>query len=283
MDNMQLNVSLLNKLWQMTTSFAPKLIVGIIIFIVGKIIISYAIKLAEKISIRREIEPTLRSFLLSLLKPALYILLTVNIAAVLGFETSSFVAILGAASLAIGLSLQGSLSNFAGGVLILLFKPFKVGDYVEAAGINGTVQSIKILYTTLLTPDNKQITVPNGTLSNNPIVNYNAEPTRRVDITFGISYEDDIDKAKVILTEIINNQQLILQEPEPFIGVIALADNSVNIVTRCWVQTPDYLTVYFYMQEEVKKRFDIGSISIPYPQRTLHIIGNSSSSPTASR
>jgi small conductance mechanosensitive channel len=188
-----------------------------------------------------------------------------------GIATTSFVAILGAAGLAIGLALQGSLANFAGGVLILLFKPFKVGDYIEAQGYSGTVNEIQIFNTILKSLDNKTIIIPNGNLSNDCITNYSTEPLRRVDFVFGIGYEDDIKKAKEVLLTIIKSDSRVLKEPEPFVSIGELGDSSVNFTVRVWCNKEAYWDVYFDMFEKVKLEFDKQGISIPFPQRDVHL------------
>jgi small conductance mechanosensitive channel len=188
-----------------------------------------------------------------------------------GIATTSFVAILGAAGLAVGLALQGSLANFAGGVLILLFKPFKVGDFINAQGHAGTVNAIRVFFTTLKTPDNKTIIIPNGALSNSSITNFSTEPQRRVDMTFGIGYADDIQKAKGILKRLVDSDSRILREPEPAIVLTELADSSVNFAVRAWCNATDYWGIYFDMHEKVKESFDKEGVSIPFPQRDLHV------------
>ena len=188
-----------------------------------------------------------------------------------GIETTSFVAILGAAGLAVGLALQGSLANFAGGVLILMFKPFKVGDLIEAQGFIATVKEIQIFNTILKTADNRIVIIPNGSLSNGSMVNINQESTRRVDFVFGIGYEDDIDKAKSILNTLADNDSRVLKDPAKVIVLSELADSSVNFTVRLWAKTEDYWGVYFDMQEAVKKSFDQQGISIPYPQQDVHM------------
>jgi small conductance mechanosensitive channel len=189
----------------------------------------------------------------------------------LGIQTTSFIAVLGAAGLAVGLALQGSLSNFAAGVLMIIFRPFKVGDFIEAAGVAGTVEEIQIFTTQLATPDNKTIIIPNGKLTADNIVNYSTKGTRRADMVFGIGYEDDIDKARDIITEILSNDERVLKDPPLQVAVSELADSSVNFVTRAWVNAGDYWGVVFAATETVKKRFDAEGISIPFPQRDVHV------------
>jgi len=184
---------------------------------------------------------------------------------------TSFIALIGAAGLAVGMALSGSLQNFAGGVMILLFKPFKAGDFIEAQGYSGVVKEIQIFNTLLTTPDNKIVILPNGGLSGSSMVNYSALPTRRVDFSFGTGYNDDIDQAKEVLQKIIDSDTRILKDPEAFVAVGELADSSVNFTVRVWVNAADYWGVYFDMQEKVKKEFDANNLSIPYPQTDVHL------------
>lgn len=202
---------------------------------------------------------------------ALIIFVVIAALGQLGIQTASFVAIVGAAGPAIGLALQGSLANFAAGVLILIFRPFKVGDFVEVAGVSGAVQNIQIFTTELHTPDNKKVIVPNGGVISGNITNYSANNTRRVDLVFGIGYSEDIDVAKTLLQTVLAAEPKVLQDPAPTIGVVELADSSVNLVCRPWVNTADYWDVYFNVTEAVKKALDAGGISIPFPQRDLHL------------
>ena len=188
----------------------------------------------------------------------------------LGIQTTSFIAVLGAAGLAIGLALQGSLSNFASGVMLVLFRPFKVGDYIEAGGTSGTVEEMLIFSTKMKTPDNKAVFVPNGSITGGTIVNYSAKDTRRVDLVFGVSYEDDISKVKQIIEEVLNADDRILKDPSPTVGLAELGDSSVNFVVRPWVSAADYWGVRFSLNEAMKLRFDQEGVSIPYPQRDVH-------------
>jgi len=201
----------------------------------------------------------------------LKLLLFISVITMVGIQMTSFIAILGAAGLAFGLALSGTLQNFAGGVMLLILKPFKAGDFIEAQGFTGTVKEIQIFHTILNTIDNKTIIIPNGPLSNGAVTNYSAEPHRRVDWTFGISYSDNIDHAREIVLGLLNADKRILQEPAPFVGLISLGDNSVDLITRAWVETPDYWDVFFAMNERVKKAFDDKSISIPFPQHDVHL------------
>ncbi|MBM6859816.1 mechanosensitive ion channel, partial [Clostridium saudiense] len=188
-----------------------------------------------------------------------------------GIKATGIAALFASAGLAIGLALQGSLSNFAGGVIILLIRPFNVGDYIEGAGHSGTVEKISIFYTCLATPDNKQILIPNGALANDSIVNYSSKDTRRVDLVFGVSYDDDIFKVKRILTEVVEANELILKNPEPFISINEHGASSINFVVRAWCETSNYWTVYFDLLEKVMVRFNEENITIPYPQMDLHL------------
>ena len=198
-------------------------------------------------------------------------LLLISVASMVGIATTSFVAVLGAAGLAIGLALQGSLSNFAGGVLILIFKPFKVGDLIEGGGHLGVVKEIQIFNTILTTADNRRVIIPNGVLSNNSLININVEPTRRVDFVFGIGYGDDIKKTKEILQRLADADSRVLKDPAPTIVLSELADSSVNFTVRLWVNTADYWGVYFDTHEAVKVAFDAEGISIPFPQQDVHM------------
>lgn len=259
-----------NMLQDLVIQYGLKLIFAIIIIFIGMKVIKYIVNLFEK-SFKDRLEPTLMKFLKSVSKALLNILLFLSAAATLGIEMTSFVAVLGAMSFAIGLSLQGSLANFAGGVLILISKPFKAGDFIEAGGNKGTVEEIQILYTVLNTPDNKQIVIPNGDLSNSDITNYSAHDKRRLDLVFGIGYDDDLIKAKEVLKDIVASKDMIIETPEPIIKVGELAGSSVNFDVKVWVKTSDYWTVYYDMKETVKLRFDEEGIGIPYPQMDVHL------------
>jgi len=256
---------------EMLMEYGPKFILAIVVLIIGLWIIKRVVRVLGEALGRREIEVTLKRFLENLVSVLLKALLIISVASMIGIETTSFIAILGAAGLAIGLALQGSLSNFAGGVLLLLFRPYKVGDFIETEGHKGTVYSIQIFTTVLKTGDNKTIFVPNGPVANNSIVNYSTEPTRRVDMVFGISYDDDIDKARSIIAQLISNETRRLKEPDYQILVSELADSSVNFSVRVWVNSSDYWGVYFDMQESVKKAFDEAGVSIPYPHSDVYL------------
>ncbi len=251
--------------------YGGQLLLAILTLIIGLWIISKIVKGMKKMFEARDFDASLQSFLLSLSGIVLKIMLIISVVTMLGVEMTSFIAILAAAGLAIGMALSGTLQNFAGGVMILIFRPFKVGDYITAEGHSGTVKEIQIFHTILNTPDKKTIILPNGPVSNGSTINYSTEPVRRVDFTFGIGYNDDIDKAKGVIMDVIKNDERILKDPEPFIGVINLGDSSVDLVTRVWANAADYWGIFFDMQETVKKEFDRQGVSIPFPQRDVHL------------
>jgi len=252
--------------------YGVKLLLTIVILLVGFWIIKKIVNAVKSVMTKRSVDPTLIPFLVSLISVTLKVLLLISVISYFGIPMTSFIALIGAAGLAIGMALSGTLQNFAGGVILLILKPFKVGDFIEAQGFMGVVNEIQIFNTILTTTDNKRVIIPNGGLSTGALVNYSAENTRRVDLVFGIGYGDDIDKAKAVINDVIGKCEKILKEPETFIGVVELADSSVNLVTRVWTNTPDYWDVFFYMQETVKKEFDKQGISIPFPQHDVHMI-----------
>jgi small conductance mechanosensitive channel len=251
--------------------FGINLAMALAIYFVGKFVISLVVRGIHKVMQAREVDKTLETFVCNLV--SVLLLVVVIIAAIdrVGIQTTSFIAIFGAAGLAVGLALQGSLSNFASGVLIVLFRPYKVGDFIEAAGIAGVVEQVQILTTVLKTGDNKQIIVPNGQIMDSIITNYSANDTRRVDMVVGVSYDDDLDKVRSTLQELIDAEDRVLDEPACTIAVSALADSSVNFVVRPWVKTSDYWGVMFDMTEAIKKRFDQEGISFPFPQQDVHL------------
>lgn len=270
-----LNTDLVTKYWEYFTNvlieYSPRLISATILFFIGWWSIKLIKKLIMRVMLKREMEPTLSKFLADILIWTLKILLFVTVISRLGVENSSFVAIIGAAGLAIGLSLQGSLSNFAGGVLIIMFKPYKVGDFIEAQGVSGTVKQIQIFVTQLATVDNQIIFVPNGVLSNGTIINFTYATTRRADITIGISYGSNIKKAREIIYEILNNHPLILKDPEPMVLVKDLADSSINLAVRPWSEIENFFNMRSDVLEQIKNAFDQEGIEIPFPQRDVHI------------
>ena len=271
MDAVQTTKPYLDKAIGLVMEYGPKLILAILVLIIGLWIIKGIKKLVNKAMVKGKVEISLQRFLISLIAVGLKVLLLISVASMVGIATTSFIAMLGAATFAVGMALQGSLSNFAGGVLILLLKPFKVGDAIEAQGFVGKVHEIQIFNTLVKTFDNKMIYIPNGNLSNGNITNYSQEPIRRVDMTFGISYGDDIKKAKDILTRLVNADTRILKDPAPLIAVSNLGDSSVDFAVKVWCDTAEYWNIYFDMQENVKLTFDQENISIPFPQTDVHL------------
>jgi small conductance mechanosensitive channel len=261
-----------NKDYGFLIEYGVQFIVAIVLLLVGFWIIKKIVKAIKKVMVTSKVDDTLIPFLLSLVSMSLKILLVISVISYFGIPMTSFVALIAAAGLAVGMALSGTLQNFAGGVILLIIKPFKIGDFIEAQGHMGVVNEIQIFNTILTTTDNKRVIIPNGGLSTGALVNYSSEKTRRVDLVFGIGYGDDIDKAKEIITSVMNKHKAVLSSPEPFIGVIELADSSVNLVTRIWVNAVDYWDLFFYMQEHVKKEFDKQGVSIPFPQHDIHMI-----------
>lgn len=279
-DNLNQAVENANNFIQSLEKYLPKIIafginvcIAIAIFAVGKIVIGILMKIVKKFFKRANIEISVQKFLISLIRAILYFILFIILCNQVGIQTTSFVALLSTASLTIGLALQGSFSNFAGGVLILLIKPFKVGDYIVdgSSGTEGTVQKIDLFYTMIVTPDNKLITIPNGNLSNTHITNASAFEKRRVDITVGISYESDMEKAKETVRSVGMQEPAKLVEEDVFVGIKALAESEVTIVLRVWVKTQDYWDAYFRMNEQLKKELDKAGIEIPYNQLDVHV------------
>ena len=254
-----------------SVDLAINIAIAIAIFYVGKIVVSLFVRGLRKVMQTREIDKTLETFVCNLVRMALMVVVIIAAISQVGIETTSFIAIFGAAGLAVGLALQGSLSNFASGVLIVLFRPYRVGDFVEAAGIAGSVEQVQILTTILKTPDNKMIIVPNSQIMDSVITNYSANDTRRVDMVVGVSYSDDLDKVHGTIKELVAADERILDEPECTIAVSELADSSVNFIVRPWVKTADYWTVCFDLTEAIKKRFDKEGISFPFPQQDVHL------------
>lgn len=244
---------------------------AIAIFFFGKLLVGIIVRTLRKIMLTQDIEDTLENFILTLLRAILMIIVFIASIGALGIQTTSFIAVLGAAGLAVGLALQGSLANFASGVLIVLFKPYRIGDFVEAAGIAGTVVEVEILTTVFKTGDNKRVIVPNGQVMGSIITNYSANPTRRVDMVVGVSYDDDLDKVRATLEELIAADDRILDDPAHKIAVSELADSSVNFIVRPWVKSEDYWGVMFDLTEAIKKRFDAEGISFPFPQQDVHL------------
>ena len=257
---------------ELLMSYGPKLLLALLTLIVGFWMIKRGMALCEGMMERSQFEITLRKFLMNLGSILFKAVVIISVASMVGVETTSFIAMLGAAGLAVGLALQGSLANFAGGVLILFFRPFKVGDLIEAQGYLGIVKEIQIFVTILTTLDNQRIIIPNGLLSNGCLTNLNAEPHRRVDMVFGISYGDDVLQVKRILHEVIASDSRVLTEPASEVYVKEHAESSINMLVRVWVKPENYWGVYFHMYEQVKLTFDREGISIPFPQRDVHMI-----------
>ena len=254
-------------------SVGSKILLAIVVFIVGRWIVRRLNKLLAKILEKRHVEASLSTFVKSLVNITLTLLLIIVVIGVLGIETSSFIALFASAGVAIGMALSGTLQNFAGGVMILLFKPFKVGDTIEAQGQSGTVREIQIFNTILATPDNKIIIIPNGGLSTGLMKNYSREATRRVDWEFGIAYGDDYTKAKAVIARLLDADGRVLKDPAYFIALTSLGESSVNIVVRAWVNAGDYWGVYFDMNEKVYKTFAEENLNIPFPQLDVHLHG----------
>lgn len=250
--------------------FLPKLGAAILTLILGWFIIKIIKRVLSLALHRANIDVALTKFLLGFVDILLKIVLVISVATTLGFKTTSMLAVLGSAGLAVGLALQGSLSNLAGGVLILFLKPFRIGDFVEGSGHSGTIQDIGLFNTMMLTPDNKRVLIPNGTLSGSSLINYTIEGKRRLDFVFGIDYGDDIKKAKSILEEIAKNEPRRLQEQDTTIVVGNLGESSVDLFLRFWVKSEDYWATYWDNLEKVKTAFDAANVSIPFPQRDLH-------------
>jgi small conductance mechanosensitive channel len=255
-----------------TLAYLPRVALALAVVVIGfwvaRVVVAFLNNRFEK----QGMDPTLRPFARSIISFGLKAAVVISAIGILGVETTSFVAILGAAGLAIGLALKDSLGNFAGGALLLFFRPIKVGDYIEAQGQAGTIESVQMFHTVLKTPDNKTIIIPNGPLYNGSMVNYSTEENRRVDLVFGIGYSDDIDKARGIISNLITNETRVFTDPAPVIVVKELADSSVNFAVRVWAKGTDYWDIYFDLTERVKKAFDQQGVSIPFPQRDVHLI-----------
>ena len=264
--------SLSEKLYDLVMTYGPKLIGAIITLIIGLWVISILRGAIRRRFEKQDVDPSLRGFLNSLIGIGLKAMLWIAVIGMMGVQMTSFVAILGAAGLAVGMALSGTLQNFAGGVMILIFKPFKVGNYISAQGHSGTVNEIQIFNTILKTPDNKTIIIPNGGLATGSMINFSAEAKRRVDFTFGIAYGDDVDKAKEVLMKLIKADERIINDPaEPFIAVSELADSSVNLVVRVWAEAANYWGIYFDLHEKVYKTFEKEGLNIPFPQMDVHV------------
>ena len=260
-----------DKLINFFIEYGPKMIGALVVLIIGLWIVKMITKGTGRVLEKRKIDPSLVPFLKSLTSTILKILVIISVMGMVGIQMTSFIAILGAAGLAVGLALSGTLQNFAGGVIILIFKPFKVGDFIDAQGFLGTVKEISIFTTILNTVDKKVIIIPNGPLSTSSLTNYSKEPQRRVDWTFGMAYGDDVENFKKAINDFIAEDERILKEPTSFIGLSELADSSVNFTVRVWVNSADYWGVFFDMNEKVYKRFADYNLNIPFPQMDVHV------------
>lgn len=253
------------------TTYSVKIIAALLILLIGKWVARRITNLITKLMEKNKVDLTLVRFLDSIIYYTFMVVIAIAAAGQLGINTTSFLTIVGAAGLAIGLALKDSLSNFASGVMLVLFRPYRVDDYVDIGGVTGTVVSISLFTTELKTPDNQKVIVPNAGITSNIITNVTANPIRRVDLVIGIGYDDDIKKAKAVIRDVLAEEKRILPAPEPLIAVSELADSSVNFVVRPWVKTAEYRTVYFALIENIKLAFDANGISIPYPQQDVHM------------
>jgi len=268
---MQQMQALTMKAYELGLEYAPKLVLTIITLLIGLWLIGGIGKLMRLSMEKSKVEPTLIPFMTGLVTWILKVLLLISVASMIGIATTSFVAVLGAAGLAIGLALQGSLSNFAGGVLIMIFKPYKVGDLIETQGHLGVVKEVQIFNTILTSPHMKQIIIPNGSTSNGSIINYSVEGKIRVDLSVGIAYDADVSQAKAVLMDVLNKHEKVMQDPAPFVGVLELADSSVNLAVRPHCHPDHYWDVFFEVNESIKAALDANSITIPFPQRDVHL------------
>lgn len=268
MENLE---GLLKQAPDLVMTYGLKILFAIIIFFVGKYFSGVAQKLVRKLLNSRKIDPTVVSFVSNLTWAVVFVFTVIATLGQIGVQTASLVAVIGAAGLAVGLALQGSLSNFASGVLMVLFRPCRVGDYIEAAGIAGTVDEITIFSTKLRTPDNKVIVAPNSSIMNGTITNYSASENRRIDLVIGVSYSADIALTKKVLTDILDNNQYVLKDPSYTVGLAELANSSINFVVRPWVKTADYWTARFEILEQIKNALDAANIEIPFPQMDIHV------------
>jgi small conductance mechanosensitive channel len=263
---------ILGSIYELIVTYGMKFILAIVVLVVGLLVIKWLTRALVRMMRKGNVNESLIPFLKSLSNILLKVMLIISVMGMVGIQMTSFIAVLGAAGLAVGLALQGTLQNFAGGVMILLFKPYEVGHFIEAQGFMGTVKAIQIFTTVLLTPDNRKVIIPNSPLATGSITNFSAMPTRRIDFSFGIGYADDIDAAKKILLNMAEKDERVLKdENPPQVMVEALADSSVNLKLRTWVNAEDYWSLFFDVTENVKKQFDAAGISIPFPQRDVHV------------
>ena len=263
---------ILAKVYELLVTYGMKFVMAIVVLVVGLIVIKWISKALVRMMKKGNVNPSLIPFLKTLMNVLLKAMLVISVMGMVGIQMTSFIAVLGAAGLAVGLALQGTLQNFAGGVMILLFKPYEVGHFIEAQGFMGSVKEIQIFTTVLTTPDNRKVIIPNSPLATGSITNFSAMPTRRIDFAFGIGYSDDIDKAKEILLKMAQKDDRVLKEENPpEVMVEGLGDSSVNLKLRTWVKSEDYWSLWFDTTEGVKKQFDAAGISIPFPQQDVHL------------
>lgn len=259
------------QLMDIIQAWGVKVLMAVVIFIVGRIVARILRNALRKALQRTNVDEMLVSFASNIVYALLLVMVIIAAINQLGVQTTSFIAIIGAAGLAVGLALQGSLANFAAGVMIIIFRPFKVGDFIDAGGTMGSVEEIEIFTTKMKTPDNKQIIMPNSQITSGSITNFSAKDTRRVDMIIGVSYSDDLNKVKSVLESILEADERILKEPAPTIGVLELGDSSINFAVRPWVKSADYWTTLFDLNKTIKERFDQEDISIPFPQQDVHL------------
>lgn len=265
--------SIVDNLLEAVSAYGPNLLGALLILVLGWIAARVLTGLLRRALRRASVDDTLVRFVGSVLYAALMVMVVIAGLERLGVNTTSFAAVVAAAGLAVGLAFQGSLSNLSSGVLIILFRPFKAGDYVEAGGVSGTVQEVAIFHTVLHTPDNRRIVVPNGDITSAPIVNYSYNDTRRVDMVFGIAYEDDVSRAKEVVERVLREDERVLEDPAPVVAVLELAESSVNLAVRPWVKAADYWPLLFDLNEKMKAALEAASITIPFPQRDVHLKG----------
>ena len=262
---------IIEKILSFLVTAGGKIIAAILVLIIGHIIIKFVTKLIAKSNIGKKADLTVKKFLENFIKVALYCVLIVSVIAIVGIPMASIVAVLGSAGLAIGLALQGALGNIAGGIMRVIFKPFTIGDYVDAAGCSGTVDSINLFYTVIKTGDNKRVTIPNSNITGANVTNYSCEDKRRVDIAFTVAYGSDMAKVKAIIIDVINKNDLALKDPAPFVRISNHLDSAVEITTRTWCNSADYWTVFFDITEGINKAFAENDVEIPFPQMDVHV------------
>lgn len=263
--------AIIEKILSFLISAGGKILAAVLVLIIGHLVIKYVMKMLSKSKLRARVDVTVKKYMDNFVKTALYCILVICVIAILGIPMASIVAVLGSAGLAIGLALQGALSNIAGGIMLIVFKPFAIGDYVDAAGCSGVVDSIGLFYTVILTGDNKRITIPNSNITGGNVVNYSCEDKRRVDIAFTVAYGSDIAKVKSVILEVVNSNEKALKAPEPFVRISNHLDSAIEITTRTWCNSADYWDVFFDITEGVNKAFEANNIEVPFPQMDVHV------------